>query len=52
VLGEDEAGRLVIALAVDPHVFERLMAFDGGVEDFEEGGDREPDDEPEGDGLG
>jgi hypothetical protein len=50
VAGRDAAGRTVITLAVDDGLLERLLTFDAGSTDLEDGGDGEPDDEPEADG--
>jgi hypothetical protein len=46
VIGRDQAGRTVITLAVDDRTLEQLLAFDAAAEDFEDGGDAEPDDGP------
>jgi hypothetical protein len=47
IAGRDTAGRTVITLAVDRWLLEQLLTFDAGSEDLEDGGDGEPDDEPE-----
>ena len=47
VAGRDAVGRTVITLAVEDWLFQRLMTFDAGAEDFEDNGDGEPDDEAE-----
>jgi hypothetical protein len=49
IAGRDAAGRTVIALAVDDWLLERLLTFDAGTEDLEDG-DGEPDDDAETDG--
>lgn len=49
VAGRDAAGRTVIALAVDDWLLERLLTFDAGAKDNDDG-DGEPDDEAEADG--
>jgi hypothetical protein len=46
-VGRDTAGRTIITLAVDDWLLEQLLTFDASAEDFEEGGDREPDDHEE-----
>jgi hypothetical protein len=51
VAGRDAAGRTVIALAVDDWLLERLLTFDAGADDLEDGGDDEPDDDAEDDSL-
>ena len=43
VSGRDAAGRTVIMLAVDDWLLERLLTFDAGADDLEDGGDGEPD---------
>ena len=50
VAGRDAAGRTVITLAVDDWLLERLLTFDAGSEDIEDGGYDEPDDAEESDG--
>jgi hypothetical protein len=47
IAGRDTAGRTVITLAVDRWLLKQLLTFDAGSEDLEDGGDGEPDDEPE-----
>jgi hypothetical protein len=51
IIGRDEAGRAVIQLAADDWLLEQLMIFDAGAEDLEDGGDPEPEDDAELDGL-
>jgi hypothetical protein len=46
IIGRDAAGRSVIQLAADDWLLERLLTFDAGSEDFEDGDDTEPDDGP------
>jgi hypothetical protein len=45
--GRDATGRTLITLAVDDWLLERLLTFDAGAEDLEDGGDQEPDDHEE-----
>jgi hypothetical protein len=47
VVGADVRGRTIIQLAVDDWAFDQLLQFDGGREDLEDSGDREPDDQRE-----
>ncbi len=42
--GRDAIGRTLITLAVDDRLLERLLTFEAGSEDLEDGGDGEPDD--------
>jgi hypothetical protein len=51
IAGRDAAGRTVITLAVDDWLLEQLLAFDADAEEIEDGGDSEPDDDAEEDGL-
>ena len=44
IAGRDAAGRTLIVLAVEEPLLERLLTFDAGAEDLEDGGDAEPDD--------
>ena len=44
IVGRDTAGRAVIQLAADDWLLERLLTFDAGTEDHEDGGDAEDDD--------
>jgi hypothetical protein len=43
----DAAGRTLITLAVNDWLLERLLTFDAGAEDLEDGGADEPDDHDE-----
>jgi hypothetical protein len=47
VVGSDPAGRIVIQLAVDEWVYEKLMTFEAEAADLEDGGEVEPDDDVE-----
>jgi hypothetical protein len=47
----DAVGRTVITLAVDDWLLERLLTFDAGAEDLEDGGDGELDDEADDEGA-
>lgn len=49
IVAIDRAGRAIIQLAVSPWLLERLLTFDGGVEDLEDS-DSEPQDDDEPDG--
>jgi hypothetical protein len=40
--GRETVGRTLITLAVDDRLLERLLTFDAGAEDLEDGGDAEP----------
>jgi hypothetical protein len=42
LVGRDDAGRMVIQLAVEPRDFDRLMAFGADAVEAEDGGDGEP----------
>jgi hypothetical protein len=42
LVGQDDAGRMVIQLAVEPLDFDRLMAFGADAVEAEDGGDDEP----------
>jgi hypothetical protein len=42
LVGRDDAGRMVIQLAVEPRDFDRLMAFGADAVEAEDGGDDEP----------
>jgi hypothetical protein len=42
LVGRDDAGRMVIQLAVEPCDFDRLMAFGADAAESEDGGDGEP----------
>jgi hypothetical protein len=42
LVGRDDAGRMVIQLAVKPRDFDRLMAFGADAVEAEDGGDDEP----------
>jgi hypothetical protein len=42
-------GRTLITLAVDNRLLERILIFDLGAEDLEDGADAEPDDHDEAD---
>ena len=50
IVGVDAAGRMIIELALDDRVLEKLMTFDAEAADLEDGGDDEPDAEDEEDG--
>ena len=50
VVGVDSAGRMIIELAVDGWVLEKLMTFDADAAELEGGGDDEPDADNEEDG--
>jgi hypothetical protein len=52
VAGWDAVGRTLITLAIDDRLLERLLTFDAGSEDLEDGGDGEPDGDTEADGAG
>jgi hypothetical protein len=43
--GRDASGGTLITLAVDDRLLERLLTFNAGFEDLEDGGDVEPDDQ-------
>jgi hypothetical protein len=43
IIGKDAAGRTVIQLAAADWLLDRLMTFDAGAEDLEDGGDAEDD---------
>jgi hypothetical protein len=43
IIGRDGTGRTVIQLAADDWLLERLLTFDAGLEDLEDGGDAEDD---------
>ena len=43
IIGRDRTGRTVIQLAVSDWQLERLLTFDAGAEDLEDGGDAEDD---------
>ena len=45
IAGRDAAGRTLIVLAVEEHLLERLMTFEAGAEELEDGSDTEPDDD-------
>ena len=42
LVGQDDAGRMVIQLAVEPRDFDHLMAFGADAVEAEDGGDDEP----------
>ena len=50
VVGVDSAGRMIIELAVDGWVLEKLMTFDTDAAELEDGADAEPDVDDEEDG--
>lgn len=50
-MGRDGAGRIVIKLAVDDWVLEKLAMFDAEAAELEEEGDDEPDSDAEVDGA-
>jgi hypothetical protein len=50
VVGVDSTGRMIIELAVDGWVLEKLMTFGADATDLEDGGDDEPDADDEEDG--
>jgi hypothetical protein len=41
-VGRDDAGRMVVVLAIEPRDFDRLMAFGADAVESEDGGDDEP----------
>jgi hypothetical protein len=43
IIGRDAAGRAVIQLAADDWLLERLLTFDAGSQDLEDGDDAEDD---------
>jgi hypothetical protein len=47
--GRDAASRTLLTLAVDDRLLQRLLTFDAGAEDLEDGGDGEPEDVAEAD---
>jgi hypothetical protein len=50
IVGVDAAGRMIIELALDDGVLEKLMTFDAEAAELEEGSDAEPDADDEEDG--
>jgi hypothetical protein len=42
LVGRDDAGRMVVVLAIEPRDFDRLMAFGANAVESEDGGDDEP----------
>ncbi len=43
----DAVGQTLITLGVDDRLLDRILTFDAGSEDLEDGGDAEPDDHEE-----
>ncbi|MDF2765672.1 MAG: hypothetical protein K0S81_2666 [Rhodospirillales bacterium] len=43
IIGRDHTGRTVIQLAADDWLLDRLLTFDAGAEELEDGGDAEDD---------